>query len=360
MDTTTAMQRAGQNCGNLMFQYAVYNLIDEPRLVVGQDIPWTPEMLSESCRVLVIPSANFLRENFDFTGMVDFLERSNLPLVFIGLGAQADDFGKTRFDFHPSILRLIDLIKERSEKVSVRGEFTAQVLESFGITDIEITGCPSNLINPAPDFADMIERKLKKPMRYFITHADEPWPKNPRKNLVERRLVKWTLSGRGIMVQQSVPEEIKYLRQNNPFSTERVSDNFEASLTQALMPERTVEDLREFVAMKLRTYYSADQWMEDSSKFDFSVGLRLHGNMAAWQSGTPALWITHDSRTQELVETMALPNIGMEDFLENCETVEDAWKRIDFDPAFYADRRGELRQRVDSVFDAAGIRTREN
>ena len=355
MDTTTAMRRVGNNCGNLVFQYAVCRLLDEPVKVIGFDTSWNPNAIREAARVLVVPSANFLREGADFSGFVDFLESVELPLVFIGLGAQADDFDKTSFDFHPSILRLIDLIRERSKSVSVRGDFTARVLERFGITNFEITGCPSNFINPSDAFTDQIAAKLARPMHSFITHADEPWPKKPIKSDVERRLVYWTQSGRAIMVQQSVPGMITYLRQNNPFSTEAVGENFETSLARTLMPGADIETFREFVAVKLRTYVSVDQWIEDSAKFDFSVGLRLHGNMAAWQGGTPALWITHDSRTRELADTMALPNIGIEDFLEHCGTVKQAWERVEFDAGAYRARRGELLGRLERVLAASGI-----
>lgn len=358
IDTQAAMRKVGNNCGNLVFQYAVTNLIDEPVKVIGEDISWNVKKIQETCRAMVIPSANFLREGFDFTGYVEFLEKADLPLVFIGLGAQADDFDKKEFDFHPSVLRLIDLIKERSEKVSIRGEFTARVLERYGISSYEITGCPSNFINQAPDFPEIIARKLQEPLRSFITHADEPWPKKQVKKDTERRLVDWTRNGRALMVQQAVPKMIEYMRQNNPFATEEVGAHFEGSLAKTLMPGADIEEFRDFMAVKMRTYYSVEQWLEDSSKFDFSIGLRLHGNMAAWQSGTPALWITHDSRTQELSDIMGLPNIGIEDFLDNCATIDDAWQRIDFDPDAYRQRRALLKTRLDSVLQAAGIAAR--
>lgn len=355
MSTDLAMQRVGNNCGNLVFQYAVTNLIEEDTKVVGQELSWNPDGLSKTSRVVVVPSANFLREGADFSVFTDFLERADLPLVFIGLGAQADDYNKKEFDFHPSVVRMIDLMRERTPKISIRGEFTARVLERFGITNFEVTGCPSNFINPAPDFAEQIQRKLDRPMRTFITHAEEPWPKKKFKKEVERRLVSWTQDGPGIMVQQSVPGMMKYLRQNNPFAENLPGENFENNLAKALMPEADIEQFREFIALKLRTYYSVDQWIEDSSKFDFSVGMRLHGNMTAWQSGTPALWITHDARTQELSETMALPHIHVDDFLENCHSITDAWERFEFDPKAYTERRGLLRERLNSVFNAAGI-----
>ncbi|WP_127557318.1 polysaccharide pyruvyl transferase family protein [Nioella ostreopsis] len=360
MDTKTAMQRVGNNCGNLVFQYAACSIISDKINLIGQDVPWQPNQIKAEHKAVVIPSANFLRENFDLSSYVSFLEKCDLPLVFLGLGAQADDFSKDSFDFHSSILRLLDLMRERSPKISIRGEFTAKVLEKYRVENYEITGCPSNFINPSPDLGSMIARKLTSPMRSFIAHADEPWPKNPTKGQAERKLASWAANGPGIMVQQAVPEMIAFLRQNNPFAVDRKAESFEISLAKAILPEADLDTFRDFIATKMRTYFCVDQWLEDSSHFDFSVGLRLHGNMAAWQAGTPALWITHDSRTKELSETMALPNIGIEDFLEKCETVEDAWKWIEFDSSAYERRRHDLYSKMSLVASASGISIRES
>jgi hypothetical protein len=358
LDTATAMRRVGNNCGNLLFQYASCDLLAEPYSIVGRDIPWSPERIAETCRALLVPSANFLRERFDFTEYVSFLERANLPLVFLGLGAQADDFEKTSFDFHPSITRLLALIRERSPAVSVRGEFTARVLESYAITNFEITGCPSNFINSSPTFAESISEKLRAPMHSFITHAEEPWPKDPSKRLLEQRLAEWTRCGRSIMVQQSVPAMQEYMRKSNPASKPQLHPHLEESLRRAIMPDHDIETFRDFITTRVRTFFSVDQWMEDSAKFDFSIGPRLHGNMAAWQAGTPALWIWHDSRTRELSETMGLPSLGIKTFLDKCPTVEEARRRVEYDPRDYASRRSLLGHRLKRVFDAAGISIR--
>ena len=71
--------------------------------------------------------------------------------------------------------------KERSKVLSIRGEYTARRLEGLGITNFKITGCPSNFINLDPDLAEKIDAKMKHPMRSFITHGDEPWPKMNRR-----------------------------------------------------------------------------------------------------------------------------------------------------------------------------------
>jgi len=360
MDTNEAMRRVGNNTGNLVFQYAVYNLIDEAKYLIGQDIPWDMAKVREKCRVIVVPSANFIREDFDLTSMVSFLEKIDLPLIFIGLGAQARDYEQSEFDFHPSIHRLIDLIRERSKLVSVRGQFTKRILHKMGIDHALVTGCPSNHINPSLELPQVIAQKLKEPMRSFITHGDEPWPKDHSKQQVERKLVAWTNQGASMMSQQSVPVFMEYLRKNNPAAATDIPLKREASLHSALMPGTTIDQFRDFIASKLRVYFSVDQWIEDSSKYDFSVGLRLHGNMVAWQAGTPALWVYHDSRTQELAETMELPRIPFKTFIEECATVQDAWNRIDFDPVAYCERRALLKSRIRGVMEAEEIKVANN
>ncbi len=357
MDSNRLMSAVGNNCGNLVFQYAANRLIGEHTLIVGRTVGYNPTNLAKRARALVVPSANFLREGFDCSNFVDFLERIELPLVFLGLGAQAESYDQTEFNFHPSVQRLLDLIKERSNKVSVRGDFTARVLEKLGVQNAVVTGCPSNFINPADDFADRIARKAETPMRSFITHAEEPWPKSPEKAAADRRLLEWTRTGRGIMIQQSVPAMIDFLRERNAFAGEGPGEHFEASLHKALMRDHDIEEFRDFIATKMRTYVSVDQWMEDSAKYDFSVGLRLHGNMAAWQAGTPSLWIHHDARTRELAETMALPSISIENFMESCHTIQDARAYWQFDKDGYAERRKELRAALDSVLEAHDIKT---
>jgi len=64
-------------------------------------------------------------------------------------------------------------------------------------------------------------------------------------------------------------------------------------------------------------------------RYDFVLGTRFHGAMAAIQSGVPALIITHDSRTQELCEFLNIPFIKDEDFSEEM-TVSQLYEMADY------------------------------
>lgn len=357
-----ATKSVGQNCGNLVFQYAASKLIDEDVSVVGIDISYSPNEIREKCRVIVVPSANFIREGWDCTPFVNLLEKSDLPLVFLGLGAQAEDFGAVKFDFHPSVLRLISLIKERCDRVAVRGAFTERVLSDHGVTDLLVTGCPSNLIAPDEQFITSITSKLSTPPLTFLAQAGELWPKNVLKKEVDQRLYQWCHESYGVLVQQAVPEFIKCLRAANIYSRSDAPEDFLEAVRRTMLPNTGVEEFLVFMTTKVRNYFSVDQWLEDTSKFDISLGLRLHGNMVALQSGTPALWITHDARTRELVETMALPSIDLETFLHRCSTPQDvsSYLKCNFDVDSYRNRRRLQASRYEEMFKSAGIPMRKS
>jgi Polysaccharide pyruvyl transferase len=353
--TEEVMKLVGNNTGNLVFHHAVYHQVADEKYIIGEDLPWDMGTIRRNCRVIVIPSANHIREDFDLTTFVDFLERVELPLVFLGLGAQADDYEQTSLSLHPSILRLLSLAKERSKVIAIRGEFTGRILERFGITNFKVTGCPSNFINLDPDLGEKIALRRSGQMRSFITHGDEPWPKTPEKQEVEKVLATWTMQGAAMQSQQSVPAFMEFIRRDNPYGDATNPEKRGEALRNALMPSATQDQFMDYLAAKLRVYFSVSQWMEDSSKYDFSIGLRLHGNMVAIQSAVPSLFLYHDSRTRELAEIMAVPNMDYRHFLEQCRSVQDAWQRTSFDKDLYRSQRLKLAKNMLSAYEAEGI-----
>jgi hypothetical protein len=346
LSTNELLSKIGQNTGNLFFQYAVYGLITDEKLIIGEDIPWDPKIVREQCRILVVPSANFLRENFDITGYVNFLESCQLPILFLGLGAQAINFEVKNFDFHPSIIKLINIIKNQGIGVGVRGEFSAKILHDFGVDNVSIIGCPTNFVNTDSNLSDKLKLKWDKESQTIITTGDEPWPKNPLKQLAERRLIEIASKMSGIYVQQSVEPFVRILRRANPYQGSEIESSLENSLRLAIAPNVNEIEFRRFLATSVRLYISIDQWLEECSKFDFAIGLRLHGNMVAFQSGCPAIWIYHDARTQELVNTMCLPSISVEKFLE-FKNIEDLKINLNYDFDRYKVKRKELKSNFD-------------
>lgn len=357
MDTKQLLGKVGANTGNLVFQYAVTATLREQPLYVGLDLPWDPRRVAEQCRVLVLPAANWVREGFDMSGFVNFVEKTGLPLVVLGLGAQADSFHETNLQLHPSIRRLLDLLGERCTTIGVRGPFTAEVLSSLGVHNVDVIGCPSNFLNPDEDLPAKLEAKWKGETFLVCATGDEPWPKRIEKRDAERNLINLVRSHGGIYVQQSVEPFVRVLRRANPYQQAIVEPASVESLRRALAPEMAIGEFEAFLAASVRIYYDVDQWLEDSARFNFSIGLRLHGNMVPFQAGCPAVWLYHDSRTQELAETMALPRMSLEDF-NAAPSVPAVKERVNFDMAAYRARRAELLSKYKRILLEAGLELR--
>lgn len=357
MATSPLLGRVGQNTGNLLFQYAVCQVVSEEYLVIGedQDLGWDVREVQDKCRSVVVPSANFIRENFDCSQFVDFLEAVNLPLVFVGLGAQAENYDKKDFSFHSSVRRLMSLLRERCVVSGVRGEFSRSILARYGVENTLVTGCPSNFLNNDSRLCEFLREKWEREPHSLLVSGDEPWPRDMNKRDVERKLIRWASAGESLYVQQSVEPFVQFVRRRNPYQSDNVGTHTEESLKEALAPWMSGEEFRIFVGTRLRMYYSVDQWLEDAARYDLSVGLRLHGNMVAWQAGTPAIWVCHDARTMELAETMGLPHVRPQELLAS-DNASDLKKSLRYSFSEYEDRRAVLQSNLCSVFGAAEIK----
>jgi hypothetical protein len=354
LNTTDFLSRVGANTGNLVFQYAVYKAIKEDKISVGTDIPWDTNIVRENCRLLVVPSANFIRENFDISGYVNFLEKCKLPLLFLGIGAQADNYLKKDFNLHPSVLKLIELFKNSSTGVGVRGEYTGEILNNFGYKDSVIIGCPSNFLNNDAGLPDKIQKKWKSETITIATTGDEPWPKNNDKQIAERILFQWAFDSKGIYVQQSVDPLVRAIRGANPYDEVNNRDSLILNLHKALAPSIDIKDFTRFITSSVRLYSDIGQWMEDLSRFDLSIGLRLHGNMVPFQSGCPSIWIYHDSRTKELIDTMALPSISLDNFIE-LKDYNLVKSYCEFNPEKYRNKKLILRENYSKLYQLSNI-----
>lgn len=73
--------------------------------------------------------------------------------------------------------------------------------------------------------------------------------------------------------------------------------------------------------------------------------MRFHGNMIAAINGNPSIWITHDSRTRELCETISLPSVDIENIRDysSLEEIIDSLKGK-FDPSKYYEKLNEYKK----------------
>lgn len=223
----------------------------------------------------------------------------NTRLVPMTLGFRYHENGK--FHLTKDMLYILRQIAERNE-IGVRGEYAAEILNSYGIKNLRIVGCPSLFYHMDREFQVInTPRQIRRInfnfnqcfTDYFQTHVDF-----------------W---------QTARPIFDYFLAQ---FHSRRVQVDY--TLQTAFLKEVIGYDnfigwevVKAFVMERGRYFFSVDDWMTALKMNDISIGTQFHGNVAAILARTPALMIAIDKRMEELARYHRIPYIMAEDFNPN-------------------------------------------
>lgn len=86
-----------------------------------------------------------------------------------------------------------------------------------------------------------------------------------------------------------------------------------------------------YCTLKSKVFWNIVDWNRfyKDNMISFAFGTRFHGNMAALRNCVPSLWITHDSRTKELVDFLHLSNLSLDNFIK-IKYIEELFEYCDF------------------------------
>jgi hypothetical protein len=138
---TPALHALGRNTGNILFSEAVFRLLKGARR--GSFALTASELEGRDC--VVIAAANWLNSFEDLSWLADRLERTRLPVVLIGIGAQAS-LGFELPELRPGTRRLLELVRDHGHPMAARGGFSCEVLRRLGFAHAVETGCPSLML----------------------------------------------------------------------------------------------------------------------------------------------------------------------------------------------------------------------
>ena len=325
-------QRVGQNTGNLLFTNAVWNQIAGPKKRFN--FTFSPEKVNECVDTLVIPAANWLSPHVDFSDLANLVEQLTVPVVLIGLGAQDANYSKA-INVPEGTVRFVRAVAERSASVSVRGDYTRQILEGLGITNVTVTGCPSlyhdfRNSNPPPKRLRIrTERGLIHSTRYAATY--EPFA---RTESVHRQLFRFALANQLDLLIQSEPDEMALL---TGYSSPLDIEDRVRSLLIEIYQAGDWNSLVSYWQAHGRLFFNVDNWALALDAYDYVFGSRLHGTIMALNSGVPGVLIAHDSRTRELADFAAIPAVDAGGLQITGNRVRNWIERADY-AAYYARR----------------------
>jgi hypothetical protein len=286
------------NTGNYFFEAAV------ARQIQNYSTLNELEDLDEPDASLVLSMSNFISPATDLGDVARFMEAQKVArVVMVGAGAQAEGYGDA-VALTPGTRRFLALLSERSASIGVRGDYTADVLNKLGIKNVDVIGCPSMFYSLDPAF--QIHRQAQPPAR--IRTAFHCTPTGYYRDSIAR-LIAFGVQHCDAYIAQS--ESYLLGLASNDAEHLKNTEFFFHYYNDGALPHTT---LREWFRDHTHWFFSLYEWLDFMRGFDFAMGSRFHGNMAALQRGVPALTMVFDTRTRELCEYLNLPHMHLKNF----------------------------------------------
>lgn len=294
----------GMNTGNLMFTNAVWRQIAWTEAQSG--FGFDPEEINADFDAVVIPAANWMYENFDFGQLGQLIAQVDIPVVLIGLGAQAGQAGA--IPHLPSgTIQFIRAVAERSAFIGSRGPFSSDVLDHYGVRNHMPIGCPSMYFN----VGGVAQIRTHPPDAIVIsgTRYGPPTGSVMPEDARQQALYALAFHEKLDVIYQSERPEFDYLVAPD--------DATRAGVMTAAMQRyyacESAEEVASFIDAHGHCYLNVDTWISDMKSFDLYLGSRIHGAIAALLAGTPAVLLTHDARTAELADFGGIPRLSIAD-----------------------------------------------
>ena len=334
----SCFEATGRNTGNLLIGNGLLSQLRYDALSPYR-YAMTPEYVEEHFDLVVIAAANFLFPGFDFTPLSAFLDKIKLPVFMVGLGAQLPSSQSALENIPAGTWRLVEIVSERSTSIGVRGDFTAEQLRKLGIDNIRVTGCPS--LYTHPESVTRIRRPNDITMKTVVNGSRNVVGHSSHKEAatrVEKQLLQWAMARQLPYVLQNEQPEMQLATGEDPDA------HLPALKSLAKFFDSDPDTLAAFYRQHGKVFFSTAEWFAWIKDYDFSIGTRFHGNVAALLNGVPAVVLTHDSRTKELCEFAAIPHVSVAD-IDNLD-VQGLYESADFD-LFEARYKSNYRAYID-------------
>ncbi|SMO97832.1 polysaccharide pyruvyl transferase family protein [Paracoccus laeviglucosivorans] len=344
----------GHNNGNLAFVHAVKSQIDAEI----EFFPWhTKADKLNQADFVVFPGANQLGKHTDLGGLAGNLSEVQKPIVAIGLGAQAKEFGAD-IELTDGTRAWLDVLIENGRRhgiqnIYTRGPYTSEQIKKLTGADTMPNGCPTHFMNPRADLGLRIEANWKSntlPQRIAVAGGHESWG-NTRE--IEQQLISLMMDPAfpGVYIVQSMGAMIKISR--------GLFDEIEPEVLDRIhkhtVPHYSREQFKTWALNYARSYYDVAAWMDELRRYDLLIGPRFHGAQLAIQAERMACTVTIDTRTEEMCRETGVPFLRAEELTQPL-TRQRLKQLIKFNGAAYDKHRAMKCARYVEFLKATGLK----
>lgn len=304
----------GSNSGNLIYAYGIFCALEGDERILEVDHyqagPEEAGRINEEYDAFVVPLADAFRKEFipKLVQLTKLIRKLKIPCIVAGVGLRAPyepDINEKR-PFDREVKKFVKTVLNHSAVVGVRGEITGSYLKRLGFREeshYRVIGCPSM-------YAHGKNREIGKPVLHKDMKLSLNYSVLSPPDVIE--LINGMLESYpdSRLVTQRL-DELKLLHMKVPYKHKQ--NNPEYPTTPEALP---------YARNQVRFYINAIQWMREMQDVDLSLGGRMHGNIAAWLAGKPALFFPHDGRMRELVEFHQLPSMPAKNVDKNMKLEE--------------------------------------
>ncbi|GAB3752251.1 polysaccharide pyruvyl transferase family protein [Zhihengliuella somnathii] len=331
------------NTGNLAFKYGARKLFSDE--VVYLTYSSDPDWVKDNVDILVLPEANLVNPQIDYGHQANFVRRVDKPVLLCGVGSQAKiDMTPKEFPIIPAgTVKFLQEVSLRTPSILVRGDFTRDVLATYGIDNATPLGCPSYMINSNPKlWAEIVANGSKDVVldRLSVTEGIYGAPaRSPILDRVERFLFEFVRYRDADYVGQMQSAVLQW-----GLGFDRRVNRTQLGHLNSYIANMSVRDFESLLKNRSQAFARIDEWIAYMGKRSGVVGSRIHGNMMGIQAGIPSLPVVHDLRVKELTDTMAIPAASLDDIadLSRLEDLKNVFQAVVFESDVNSlDRRRE-------------------
>ncbi len=267
------------------------------------------DQLNEQYDLCVLAFATHITSWRDVSFYSNIVEKLDMPVLAPSLGVQ--DYSQSSnevFKLHPSLVRLLDIVSERSQWIGVRGPFTASILYKNGYNQVLPVGCPSLQSN----LVDNIQIKKKASFQAPVIVYQQNIARNGYKLMQEAPIL-----------GQDFIDEVVF--------TDQLDDDLSLKKMQEKVYNKFSHKEHVLKAIEKNGHFPAnyEDWFQTIGEKDFVVGTRLHGVFAGLLRNIPSVLIPRDIRTKEISEFYQLPTVKI-DHIEDY-SLEKIYEEVDFE-----------------------------
>ncbi len=285
------------------------------------------ERINADFDYVILRGSNYINDHLDLAPFADFVERLKIPFIPIGLGVQSPSYAEVSLS--EGTKRFIRMLNSCCERVGVRGNFSAEVLDTHGVKNQNVIGCPTMYRTLKPSISVKKNARYDESFKVGLTtnrHLSGAYAADAsRTRTVQSRVIEEVAKLKhGKLVSQGERDEFYVAR--------KVSEFYDGSLERILEYFGAAEnaEISDLVVNRNTVYFDVGKWAAYVGALDFIVGLRLHGNIIALQEGVPAVFITYDSRIREISEFMHLPYLDVSNPLVMKWSLAELYDNADF------------------------------